>query len=472
MAVVLKFRRNVTDLNLHPGPGLGLRIQKWYPKIADLMYRRIPPYVTENMDLIADRDTQDNLATTIQALDEMRRNAATQRVDPTVQYPVWLHAKMDNETGERRAYVRGIEGNWRSDPIGGIGDGGSECSNALLRLDVERHPYWEELTATDATMSATQAASVMFSYGNISGDVPARLANLVVRTETNEEVVDRLWMGMRSPKDGRIPSNFVNLWECEAGVATGDDVSAPQADASASPGGGGNTRRECDFATQAGWRLRLRMNLNVFTSNYTDQNGHFLWLFRAKVDAGTTCEVYLRFQHHYQFGGDAYITGPTVEITNSSGWDYQEMGECSIPLVNRQAEIETGQPLARNFSIFLYARRTAGSGSLYLDCLCPIPLDEGWLIAKEIEASYVLNAFNFLQLPDDRSVCYRGLDGQIDDIPQFSHQNFALPPGNGGRMIIVYAARPEDGDPSSLSYGITVQASKRYHRWINLRGSE
>ena len=105
MAVVLKFKRDATELDLYPGPSAGLRIQKWYPKMADPEYHRIPAYVTENMDLIADRDTQDNLAITMQSLDEMRYWAAMQRVDPTVEHPVWLHVKMENETGERRTYV-------------------------------------------------------------------------------------------------------------------------------------------------------------------------------------------------------------------------------------------------------------------------------------------------------------------------------------------------------------------------------
>ena len=162
--------------------------------MADLVYRRIPDYLTENMDFIADRDTQNNLAATMQAMDEMRRWAAMERVDQTVRHPVWLHAKMENETGERRAYVRNVEGNWRSDPISGIGDGDSTCSNALLRLNIERHPYWEEPTSHELNLGVSDGVSSLFSYGTIVGDVPARVAAMRIWGYLADSPLSRVWM--------------------------------------------------------------------------------------------------------------------------------------------------------------------------------------------------------------------------------------------------------------------------------------
>ena len=96
---------------------------------------------------------------------------------------------------------------------------------------------------------------------------------------------------------------------------------------------------------------------------------------------------------------------------------------------------------------------------MYLDCLCPIPLDEGWLIAKDIEAWARLTAFNYFQLPDDETAAYRSTTTAVVQSLPFSSENFSLPPGNGGRMVIVFAVGNEGRDcPGDISGLPTVIA--------------
>lgn len=458
MANVFKLKRDTTELSMIAGEGNGLRGQIWYPEMGDVVYKRVPSYVTEQIDLVADRTSHDDLATTLQALDQMRWWAAMQRVDPTVQHPVWLHAKMDGETGERRAYVRDIAGSWRSNQIDTSGMAADH--DALLRLKVERHPYWEDTTATTQDLGQGSGdASEMFNYGVIVGDVPARIAMLKLHPPADTYTIYDVWMGIRSPKNG-TPGNFQNIWECEDGTAQTDTSSHSSGAAS------GGADMETTFATEAGWDTRVGITVANVTANYADQCGRFLWLLRARVDSGTTAEVRLSY-HAYSWDP---VYGPIVEVTDDA-FQHFEMGECQVPPYNRQVLVEKPSSTpAGNFGIGIRARRTGGSGSLYLDCLLPIPIDEGWFVAKEFGCTYEDDSLFYMQFPDDKVECFNTdlSDDRYKLTPKYSHHNFAYPPGPAGRLVVVTHA-----DPSGDSmYPCEISTSKHYPRWLNLRGSE
>lgn len=468
MAIILKITRTGdSDFNLHSAGGAGARVQKWYPKIAELTYGQIPPYLTEEMDVLVDRDTDDNLAATVQALDRYAKKADRFCRDRTCRYPVWLYAKMDDETYVRRALVRAIKGNWRSDEI--AVSGYAEASNALFRLQVERHPFWEEtneIVYGESHSNTTGVSHVIqwirpaINTDYVRGDVRARTQ--IRCYPTSEVTLDRLWAGIRSDKHGD-PEKFINLWEYEdTDTVAGTDCTAPEGDATASPGGGGNTRRRVTFAT-ATWALRHTMELEDFTTDYWDNVGRFLWLGRYKTDSATEIEVKLRFST----GGPGHIEGPTISITNTA-WNVFEMGECSIPTLNVQGYGVYTQYLPQHFTIETWARRISGTGDLYLDCLAPIPTDEGWLKATGMGATSASNFFLWYQTEQDDEVAWTGRD----DIEGVSTEvnadswNFGPPPGTP--WTVVATAR----ESTQVIADVWVWKCYWWPRWRNLRGDE
>lgn len=467
MADVLKLKRDATELTLLASEGNGLRVQKWFPKMADTPYVWIPPYLAESMDVLVDRTSHDDLATSMQALDQMRRWAAMYRREPLLREPVWLHAKMGGETGERRAYVRAIHGEWRSDQMGGAGH--PAAYDALGRLQLERHPFWEAPSAVTGTALSSPASEIAIShnYGSPAGDVGARIREFVIDLDAAADSIDRLWLGLRSTKFG-TPGNFVPIWEFEDGSITGPDCGAPVADATASPGGAGNTKRVVSFAGTPGWASRCGIEVEDVSANYTDQIGRFLWLFRYKVDAGTECEVHLRWGSSFAAITENYIDGP-IKVADNTNWDFLEMGEQQIPPHDMKPDITTSKDRwVQGSVVYIRARRTSGSGSLHLDCLCLIPLDEGYLIAKDIGCSHVNYFVKYYKMPNDNSIALV-LDAleQPRNWPAWSEDNFDLPPGSGN-VIVVHTRSTQ----SVLADAITIPTIQWYPRWANLRGSE
>lgn len=467
MARVLKLRWASTDCDLLAAAAAGLRTQQWYPKSATPIYGQIPPYLMENLDILADRDSDDNLAATLQALDSMRRLADMYQRDRSLREPVWLHAQMVGETGGRRSYVRRISTEWHSNQCDVAGE--PAAHDAKLRVGIERHPYWEQATTEgQGVASPLTGASVQFDYtstaGDAVGDVGGRVALLEIGPDSGQRV-DRVWCGFRSTKHG-TPANFQNIWECEVvGASAGTDCGAPTTDATASPGGGGNTKRVISFATTTTWAKRLTIELQDVTANTTDQIGRLLWLLRCHVDSATTCEIKLRFGWS-GMADDEFLENDPSEISNTS-WDYLELGDAPLPPLNLHADSYISGMIGYvpHMAIQIWARRTAGTGSLHLDCLCPIPLDEGWLIAKDISTA-ADDALNYSQSPMDEQVFFT-IDGSyIVKWPTSSADAFWVPPGDG-RLVIVYA----DVSSSVLTNGIIPQL-RYYPRWLNLRGSE
>lgn len=471
MADTLKLKRSSTELNLLAAKGAGLRVQKWLPKMADILYSGIPPYPMEAMDVLIDRTSYDNLATSMQALDQMRHWAVMYR-DKTIQEPVWLHAKMDGETGERRAHIQALSGEWRSDQVGPAGY--PAASNALIQLQVKRHPYWEPLTHTVGTAltSAVGTVAINHAYGSPVGDVGARVREVSFVDPVNhfpDYGLDRLWIGLRSTKFG-TPGNLVSIWEWEnvSGELGADTTRI--GDVNASPGGGTNDALQVSFATTPGWAWRGRLEVQDVTSDYTDQFGNYLWLLRGKVASGTTAEVQLRWGSSRVAVADSYLIGPTVEVTNSAEYDYFEMGQAHIPSISLHMEYASVIKIARYFTVEVWARRTAGSGNLYLDCTCPIPIDEGSLIIKDAKCITPQDYIKYLQAANDEGLAV-SFDETVADTPSYwpewTADNFRFPPGSGV-MVVVYA-RP---DSSVLADTLKIPTIHWYPRWVNLRGSE
>lgn len=475
MAVTFKLSRSgESDLSLVSAHDAGIRSRKWYPKMGEIPAEGIPPYVTEEIDVVADASSDDNLAIYLRDLDEYRKWAAIYEVDDALWYPVLLNAKMDDETYTRVAHVRKISGEWRSNQLGAGGE--AQQHMAQLRLRIERHPYWEDPSenaiAGLLTGLGVPTWAILYDYtsgvGDIVGSVDARLM-FAISEVTGTVQVDRIWAGIRSTRHGD-PSNFHNIWEIEdVDTTAGTDCGAPAADANASPGGVGNTVREVDFATQTGWYKRWEGKIFDYTTDYVDCLGRFLWLFRGCIDTGTVCEVQLRFGHEGSPDAD-WLQGPIFEVANDD-YDIYEGGQSQFPVATMNAYTIGHQAVwhYRSAAVQIWARRTSGAGSLWLDALAPIPVDEGWLIASNVLSSGLggTGTMRAWQTEYDKQIVKTTKNSApyAVHIPNWSAKNFMLPPGDGRIAMVVAGTSDSDMGGRYSIGGYAVP------RWANLRGN-
>jgi hypothetical protein len=469
MAAILKLvTPTIGDVSLIAAVGAGLRGQQWFPKSTSPIYGSIPPYVTEAMDIKADRTSDDGLATTLQTLNDARRWADLFRRDPVAEAPCWLYAKMDGETGSRRAYVRRITAEWRDNQISATGHAANH--DALLRVGMERHPYWE----SDYFHSLAQSedlggAAVRWDWaGPTKGDVAGRIWRFALRAPIDVGDVDRVWLGLRSKRKHHDATNFPNLLECEAASTTaGTDCGAPTTDAAASPGGGGNTKRVVTFATTTTWAKRLTYSL--VCTDY-EAIALVLWLLRYKVDASTTCEVQLRWGLPGA-ADSSFVQGPKVEVSNTS-YDYAEMGVSQQPLGLIHSDTFVAVLAGATIDVQLWARRTYGTGSLHLDCFCPIPIDEGWMVVKNIGGiGSNERLLWYMQSPDDRDLAVVGTyPGAMYKIPDWDTWNFRVPPSNfESDAFSIYGVFAR-ASSAVLADQLRVRFMDYYPRWCDLRG--
>lgn len=459
MAKVLKLTGGAT-VDFISNTGFRLRAEDYRPVIVSPPGDgSIPPYVRESIPVRITATDEDDLASILQTLATSGKLAATYDRDDTEETPVLFHRKLNDETGGVRAYTRAVQyqeqHNWFAPAPS------AECGSRGTVI-VEHHPYFErEGSLAFPASGALSGASVVYdptSATNVVGDVGARIEKL--RWAVNNSAVGRFWFGMRSLDKHGTLANFQNIWECEDG-SLGTDA-AVATDATASPGGGGNTKVTITPGTEA-LEKRLSIELNDVTANPADNRGKFLWLLRAQVGAGSTWEVNTRFGY-FNMRDDQHVEAPVRELTNTS-WDFFPMGVSSVPLAGNQFLYPSSSQ--QEWQVQIWARRTGGSGTLQLDCLCPIPVDEGYLIIWDLEVG-VLNR-GYERSYKETEVVYAFLT-DIAGVAPFDSSRFYLPVGDC-RIIAVYGrALP---DSSVLTDSIDFLTAGRYFpRWLSLRGAE
>jgi len=231
----------------------------------------------------------------------------------------------------------------------------------------------------------------------------------------------------------------------------------------------------------ATWAERLSIRLNDVSTDEPDNLGLFLWLLRAKVSAGTW-EVQLRYGYSLM-DDDDFVRGPIVETSNTS-WDYLEMGQAYVPIRDLQiipASVLSVDVYEGTFMVQVWARRTAGAGTIDLDCLCPITLDIGWLVSKNIDAAYRgatdKDHFTYAVGPQDKKAAYTlfvnaGVVTVLAGVPTLSTDGLYLPPGDG-RLYVVYAHATSSVITDVIAIGSLSPATQGYfERWSSLRGAE
>lgn len=584
MARTLKFKQgdSGTELDLLAGSGSGWNVQSWFPQTGVPVAAGEGEPVQEEMICLVEGSSQNDLASDLQAMAEMRWYAAQYLALQNWVDPVWLHFKTDDESTGVRALVLNseeypFEMEFMSQPSRQTGL--IEEDKAKVRISFWRMPFWERLTVRDlptstnivlhfdsgstaptageeisghtsgaeavvayyvlasgtwgggdaagwmylmrwdgtafqdneqldgqtglggnnfATANGTEKGSIVAVYDytmadgdgvpgarDLQGDVAARIRNLGFAPQANSVSLARLWVGLRS--DAVAGSDeayeFIPVWELEDGSSEDDDVAAAtdgSDDCSPEGGsgtdhvhvdddrGGGSATDWDDGDFHVAWSIELE---DVVDGTEQAQFGLILHLLRAKAGSSTTWEVQLRFGYD-TMDKDEFQEGVLIAEVDQTSWDLYAMGIHPVPLRNLNAFDLSYLDAAdeAGFEIQVWARRTSGSGDLYMDCLVCIPVDEGYLIVRGSDAYATNEAAFYGQGPMgwDQVVLYKSSISHVIQFLDYEAFNFRLPPGDG-RLFAAYAR----GGSSDVADMMTVGANSAFfERWVSLRGAE
>ena len=203
MAVIAKFRYGTTDV-LTFGFGGGLwNTVSWVPRVS-----AAGEDVEETITVLLETATDDVMATQIQYIDDLILRVDRYRTNPAYETPVWLHAKRNDETGERRAVVKRMSYVLLNSEF----DCEAMQHQTQYQFTITRGGYWERTTARTFPDDPIVVANILHSYdytatADIVGDVPARVELLVYGLTD----VDRAWFGIRSAAVRQI-ANFEGTW--------------------------------------------------------------------------------------------------------------------------------------------------------------------------------------------------------------------------------------------------------------------
>jgi len=502
MARVLKFKQgdSGTELNLLAGSGAGWNVKSWFPSVNPIHGAGPMAPVQEEMICLVEGASDDDLASDLQAMHDMRRFAVYYQGDDNFTVPVWLHFNTDGESNSLRALVLNSEEHpfeveYVSQPSSQTGE--IDQDKAKVRIRFWRLA-WEAPSSTAGAADSPSAGIVyVYDYCNgtdVEGDTYGRMELLRMRPAAGDEI-GRLWMGFRSDAfiDGDA-DNLVPVWECEDGTLNASESGIAVDNSSdvngASPGGGSGEYVEVvetDLEWDDTWHEVVSIAMaDVITTvaHLPDNFGTFLTLLRSKVTAGTW-EVKLKLGYDGFDDADLVELERIVEVDNTS-WDLAEAGIVSIPI--RQLHMVPltvfGYAWEQKLCIKVFARRTSGSGDLYVDCIGLCPIDEGYLFAWGFDMSRHVSGgptdeFTVGHSPEGRlQVLTNSYDSteplddkyMMEEIPPFEHQRWGPPPGDG-RLVIFHARASSSDFTDNIDLLTGASSTYFFARWASLRGN-
>jgi len=468
MAQVLKLRRDGVDTNLLSSSGWFLTDPGWVPKVGEAEEGQLPPPVEEALQIQSNFSSQDNLAAAVILLNKLRHDARRYMKDRTEQEPVWLHDKLNDETGTRRALVRRI-GLTPLVEQHGVGDerGSMIDAKPVYEVGIEREAYWERTARVGPGDGNVDGLGGVFDYTSgssgvdIVGDSPARIEQLFFQTNI-ASTLDAIWLGFRSANKHGTLANFEPLWEAEDASTSSVDTTAT-GDGTAS----GSSMMRCDFSTSADWLKRVTIYLGDVTSDYGDNFGRFVVLLRAKVTG--TAVAHVRMKSFYRSDTNSVIVGSTEEVSATS-WTLHNLGLVQIPLRDLHA---LGSSIVHvNYSqkqaIAIDAKRASGSGNLDMDCLVLIPADEYFFHGTNLDLKSTTR-FYIGMAPEGQTYAYTR-DSTVPEASAIVRPNVEGPgiPVGDGRIYVAVARASNVNVVADM-----VQASMYWFpRWLALRGTE
>jgi hypothetical protein len=281
MAVV-RLKRGSDTVDLYGGTdGLKIRHDGWIQNRATQNPDGSWNLVDEALTLRVDGSNANNVATRMQALDDILRRATeyTSRSFGEVD-PVYLQARLDDESYMRQALVH----LGTTQPAAGMLGPPFTTATTLTdhRLAVTRYPFWE--TEGAIPLSGTGQGSVRLTSSgdsanhntNVPGDVPARVSYAAFDISGGGGPLTEVWMGFRSEAYG-TPSRFLVNWDCgDTDVSYHNNTEYLQQLNVVGDGVAEWTPGDTTMSP------RLTMTMRNVTNRLGDQNGTHLVLMRAR----------------------------------------------------------------------------------------------------------------------------------------------------------------------------------------------
>ena len=406
--------------------------------------------------------SRDDMFVKLRALYRAIENARDYVQFPNQRNPSYLSYKPDSTTNTSyscilggRVDIPGTDANIAQ----GAGGEGEQLANTMtgIVITIEREAGWRNAAPVLAVAGATGIVSTTFAsawgkaaIASLPGDLPA--STFISVAANAAETLDTLYIGTRSSKRGGANYANAGMIEAESGTYSAPADTSPAADATASPGGGGNTKLQCTFAGTPGNSKRCGLTPALGF-------GVYKVFLRARLSAAGSVTMYLQYA---ALGVGQYFLSNIVTITNTA-WRMIEMGNVLLPPTF---------PIYREFGtaetyVYLYAARNSGACSLDLDFYYFMPVDECLVkIAGAAAVSpYLVNCVNLLP----------GIQGCniVDSIgdPYISPQQagaISLEPGNseiyflGGDANFANTLAPAAGYPFVLS---------AYYKYLTARGN-
>ena len=342
--------------------------------------------------------SRDDLFVKLRALYRAIENARDHKQNIGIRNPTYLSYKPDSVTNTAYSVILG----GRVDIPGvdasitqGAGGEGEQLANTMtgIVITIEREPFWRALPpAMSATVTNWATAwlntDITTGLGNVGwfgqinadggtyplipGDLPALTEiRAGLRFAGDGLTLDKLVIGYRSARyAGNGAYGAGGLLEAETGTVGIDTAVA--ADATASPGGGGNTKARCTFATTATDAKRLLMQQS------TTLTGSWRVFGRMAMSAGaSTATVHLTTLAK----GGLETTIPGIATVSGTAWTMYDLGVINAgpgidPAFDQMTQVFNG--------IYVFAARTSGAASLDFDCLFLVPVDEYYLTASNM----------------------------------------------------------------------------------------
>jgi len=406
----------------------------------------------ENIILRARRSTQDLVATDLVSLAATYIEKCRLQNQTAERYQVFLRAKADSETSARQAVLTYLEWAGKLAAYDYMFRVNKNLSEIALMMTRGR---WESTAARTVTLLDISGLGGHTSAGLTSGDFPSRVGYTMLMPHSGSGVLTEYWWGFRTARFGTL-ANFVSPWECELGSALTDTAVAT--DVTASPGGGGNTKLTCTFATVATMASRFTLTpYQISNANYEDLRGTFNLVARIKCGTGITARVRLA----YGFGST--LTYNDGVIVTGTDWKLYDLGRVTLPAGGQVSSLYSAM---KSSVIQFEAQRTAGSnaGGVQVDCFIPIPVNEGYAHISGgtgVKNELLVNPLNKITCFDYTSTAITGLASTTGTNPA----DYVLPIGTG---IIVVAAQRAAISVLADAVDVTLKA---FARWRTLSGA-
>lgn len=466
----------VLEIGEHDGTTLVDLINGTFTIYRDQWQTRFRGDVVDEIMTIVANDTDANIMTAEDAIDDAAEAVDAYLTNPLDKDPIWLYNTADGETDTKRSLILSIS----LEPIsvknvhqllGGFG--------AYRKLIITHHPAYEDeddpvaAVITHAYANGVGSNYIARAYPQI-GTLPARIRYMMLERAYSGAYGPfyRAWFGIREFLEGY--TQFKPIIDCETTVNGGAAVSGDGTDMTdtALAGTHNSYYARCSFGTEA-MTKRVAMRLDNTGSTDTDHFiGRYLVLLRCRMSDASTVVGIRAWAGFYSTDDSLYSPiGDEIYLENNSNWLHREVGEVQIPPFPLWGGSVPGS--MDKFTIQIHAERISGSGYLDLDCIVLVPSRrlayvEGGYVQYNGASDY--NPMWIYTTENDEIAAYaeRSNYPANNVVVSLSGERWDMPVSAKGNNVIVVVAEQETSHIVSDVYESVIYTQKR---WRTRRGS-